>query len=75
MPPQTIEAVYENGVLRPLRPLQGIAENDRVTVTVTTTGGAGSLQACVGTLPDADAREMRAIIESEFEQVEPDDWR
>ncbi len=30
-----IEAVYENGVLRPLEPLP-LAEHDRVTLTVTT---------------------------------------
>jgi predicted DNA-binding antitoxin AbrB/MazE fold protein len=32
--PMQVEAVYENGVLRPLEPL-GLAEHQHVTVTVT----------------------------------------
>jgi len=30
---QTVEAIYENGILRPLKPLEGIAEHRRVKVT------------------------------------------
>jgi predicted DNA-binding antitoxin AbrB/MazE fold protein len=69
MPPQTIQAVYEKGVLRPLKPLQGLAENDRVTVTVTVLPPQGPLAGVIGTMPDADANELREIIEAEFEQA------
>lgn len=31
---QTVEAIYENGVLRPVQPLDGIADQSRVRVTV-----------------------------------------
>lgn len=31
---RTIEAIYENGILRPLRPLAGIAEKQRVRLTL-----------------------------------------
>lgn len=31
---RTVEAIYENGVLRPVRPLEGIDEQARVKVTV-----------------------------------------
>jgi predicted DNA-binding antitoxin AbrB/MazE fold protein len=75
MPPQTFQAVYEKGVLRPLKPLQGLAENDRVTVTVTVSQPQGPLAAVIGTMPDADANELRDIIEAEFERVDPDEWK
>lgn len=31
---QTVEAIYENGVLRPVEPLEGIREQARVKLTV-----------------------------------------
>jgi predicted DNA-binding antitoxin AbrB/MazE fold protein len=31
---QTIEAIYENGVLRPLEALEGLAEHAKVKITV-----------------------------------------
>ena len=31
---RTIEAIYENGVLRPIEPLQGIEERSRLQVTL-----------------------------------------
>jgi hypothetical protein len=30
---------------------------------------------CIGILPDEDAADMRRIIQGEFEQVYPDEWR
>jgi predicted DNA-binding antitoxin AbrB/MazE fold protein len=35
MSAQTCEAVYENGVLRPTRPLTGLKEGESVSLTVT----------------------------------------
>lgn len=31
---QTVEAIYENGILRPVQPLEGIRDQSRVRVTV-----------------------------------------
>jgi hypothetical protein len=71
---QTIDAVYENGVLRPLTPLTGVPEHGavRLTVMVAIAGGEARrpLSNCVGILPDADAQEMRSAIEREFEGVD-----
>jgi predicted DNA-binding antitoxin AbrB/MazE fold protein len=73
---QTIEAIYENGILRPIQPLEGVAERSRVRVTVEAAERAPHpLADCLGILPDEDAEEMRRIIEDEFERVNPDDWR
>ncbi|MBM4086413.1 MAG: DUF104 domain-containing protein [Planctomycetes bacterium] len=73
---QTIEAVYENGVLRPLSPLQGIEEHRRVKLTVEAEDRPRHpLADCVGILPDEDAEEMLRIIEEEFEKVDPREWQ
>jgi predicted DNA-binding antitoxin AbrB/MazE fold protein len=73
---QTVEAIYEGGILRPVRPLEGIAEHSRVKITVEVTQKATHpLADCLGILPDEDAEEMRRIIEDEFEQVNPNEWR
>ena len=72
---ETLEAVYENGVFRPLRPPEGVAEQDRVTLVVTSgPGGAVSLADLPGQLPLEDAAEMEAIINREFEQVDLSEW-
>ncbi|MCH7702591.1 MAG: antitoxin family protein [Planctomycetes bacterium] len=72
---RTINAVYENGLLRPLQPLDGLAEHAQVKLTIETVTPAGNgLTDCIGILPDEDAAEMRQIVESEFEQVNLSDW-
>jgi predicted DNA-binding antitoxin AbrB/MazE fold protein len=76
---QTVDAVYENGVLRPLTPLTGVPEHGAVRITVTGAIATGAAQRpladCVGILPDADAQEMRSAIEREFEGVNPNEWK
>ena len=72
---RTINAVYENGLLRPLQPLDGFAEHAQVKLTIeTVTPASNGLTDCIGILPDEDAAEMRQIVESEFEQVNLSDW-
>jgi predicted DNA-binding antitoxin AbrB/MazE fold protein len=72
---RTIEAVYANGVLRPLSPVDFLDENRQVTVTVTVPEGTRPLAGWVGGLSDADAEEMRRVIRDEFERVDPNDWK
>jgi predicted DNA-binding antitoxin AbrB/MazE fold protein len=71
---QTIDAIYENGTLRPVEPLTGIANNTRVRVAVEHIFKAHPLSECFGILPDEDAAEMRQIVNDEFERIEPRDW-
>ncbi len=72
---RTINAVYEAGVLRPLQSLDGIAEHAQLRLTIESVEPAGNgLADCIGILPDEDASEMRRIVESEFEQVNLDEW-
>ena len=72
---RTIEAVYANGVLRPLSPVDFLDENRQVTVTVTVPEGKRPLEGWVGGLSDADADEMRRVIQDEFERVDANDWK
>lgn len=69
---QTLEAVYENGVFRPLSEPAGVAEHARVTISVIAESDAGPPLDLVGSLPHADAEEMRAIIQREFSRVDPE---
>lgn len=72
---RTINAVYERGVLRPLQSLDGIAEHAHIKLTVESVEPASNALAdCIGTLPDEAAGEMGRIIESEFEQVNLNEW-
>ena len=72
---RTVAAVYSNGVLKPDHPLEGVAENERLLVTVHSLDPSHPLAGVVGTLPDEDAREMMKIIDEEFGKVDPDDWK
>lgn len=72
---KTIEAIYENGVLRPILPLDWLDNNRRVTVTVRAPDRLKPLEGWVGRLSDQDARAMREVIETECEQVIPDEWK
>jgi predicted DNA-binding antitoxin AbrB/MazE fold protein len=66
---QTVDAIFENGVLRPLSPLNGVPEHRTLRVTVSLEVSPPSLVDCVGILPDEDADEMRKSIEQEFERI------
>jgi predicted DNA-binding antitoxin AbrB/MazE fold protein len=72
---KTIEAIYENGVLRPVQPLDWLEDKRQVTVTVTTADPQGPLKDWVGGVSDEDAKIMRQVIDEEFGQVNPDDWK
>ena len=73
---RTIEARYENGILRPLEPLEGVAEHSRLTITLELKEvRAHPFAGYVGTLPDEDANEMMRIIDEEFESVDSERWK
>jgi predicted DNA-binding antitoxin AbrB/MazE fold protein len=71
-----IEALYEEGLLRPLEPLDGVAEHSRLTITLELKDrGVHPLAELVGTMPDEDAEEMMQIINEEFERVDAEEWK
>lgn len=72
---KTVDAVYSGGVLKPLQPLEGLAENDRVVLTVSTPPKPFPFSDWVGGMSDEDAAEMMRVIDEEFERIDPDDWK
>ncbi len=72
---KTFQAVYENGVLRPAEPLDGLQENEVVTVTIEDPTKPHPLEGWVGGMSDDDAAEMQRVIAEEFERVDPNDWK
>jgi len=71
---KTLDAIFENGILRPVEPLEGIDENSRVRIQVET-GPKHPLADSIGVLSDEDAAEMRRVIEEEFETIDARDWQ
>ena len=71
---ETIPAVFENGVFRPLRPPTGLVEHHQVTLTVDVELEASPLSEVAGSLASEDAQELREIIDREFERVDPREW-
>jgi len=72
---QTVEAIYENGILRLLEPLKDVEERSKVKITIE--WGKFSthpLSKFAGILSNEEAEELRQIIENEFEKVDPGAW-
>lgn len=72
---ETLEAVYENGVFRPLKRPAGLAEHRQVTLTVTTEEASAAFSNFAGRISADDARDMRNIVEHEFERVDLREWQ
>jgi predicted DNA-binding antitoxin AbrB/MazE fold protein len=72
---RSIDAIYENGVLRPLEPIEGIPDHGKVKLALISENEPHPLLRFAGILSDEDAADMLKIIEEEFEQVDPNDWK
>ncbi|MBW4494818.1 MAG: antitoxin family protein [Oscillatoria princeps RMCB-10] len=72
---QTIEAIYENGVLRPLQALPGLPENSKVKITIECEPAAQHpLQEFAGILSDEEASDLQRTIADEFEKIDSNGW-
>ena len=67
---QTIEAVYEDNVLKPIKPLKGIMEHQNVIVVIRPRPIRKGLRDVVGTLTHDEAKEQQKLIDEEFEKIE-----
>jgi len=67
---QTIEAVYEDNVLKPIKPLKGIMEHQNVVVIVRPHPVRKGLRDVVGILTHDEAKEQQKLIDEEFEKIE-----
>lgn len=70
---KTVDAIYEKGVFRPLTVPTGLGPHSRVTLTVTAEERGASLIDRANRISLEDAREMREIVDREFEHVESRD--
>lgn len=66
----TVEVLFEDQVLKPLGPVEGIREHEKAWVLIRPLPSRDALRRLFGTLSPADAQSMRETIEREFENVE-----
>ncbi len=71
--PQSVTAIYEDGILRPLAPLRGVSEHSEVRLIVREPSlSPQQLAECLSILPLEDTEEMIRAIEEGFERTEED---
>ncbi|MGV0026911.1 antitoxin family protein [Phormidesmis priestleyi] len=72
---QKLDAVYENGILRPLQDLVGLAEHSRVRIIVETEElPSNSPLAFSGILSNEEAAALQTVISQEFDSLDPHSW-
>ncbi|MFQ6093771.1 MAG: antitoxin family protein [bacterium] len=67
---RTVEVVYEDNVLKPLMPIEGLREHERVMVILCPHPDKEGLRELVGTLTQEEAEAMQKLIDEEFEKIE-----
>jgi predicted DNA-binding antitoxin AbrB/MazE fold protein len=67
---RTIEVVFENNVLKPLSPIEGFREHERIVVILCPHTNKNELRKLVVTLSHEEAESMRKLIDEEFEKIE-----
>jgi predicted DNA-binding antitoxin AbrB/MazE fold protein len=74
--PKIIEAIYKQGIIRPINPIEGVKENSRIKVRIIKSQEKKNpILKFAGILSDEEANSMINIIEEEFEKVNPDEWK
>lgn len=72
---KTIQAIYKQGILKPLGPIEGIEENTEVKIIVSTEQkDSTSLLRFAGILDEEDASKMIKIVDDEFERINQSEW-
>lgn len=73
---KTIHAIYKDGLLKPLDPIEGIKENSEVEIIVSIKEQPPHyILRFAGILSEEDAYAMSKVIEDEFEKVNPNEWK
>ncbi len=65
-----IEAIYEDELLKPLAPIEGLKKHARVWLILCPRPEKKALWELAGTLTHEEAQEMRQVIDKEFEKIE-----
>jgi len=67
---KTIEVVYEDNVFKPLEPVEGIEEHERMVAIFSRHPAKIGLRDLVGSLTHDEASAMQKCIDEEFEKIE-----
>ncbi len=67
---KAIEVVYENNVFKPLGPVDGIEEHERMVAIFCRCPVKNGLRNLAGTITHDEARVMQKCIDEEFESIE-----
>ena len=65
-----VEVIYEDEVLKPLAPIEGLKKRERIWVILCPRPEKKALRELVGTLTHEEAEEMQRLIDEEFEKIE-----
>ncbi len=72
---QIVEAIYENGVLRPLKALDGLVEHSQVKITIECDQTpAHPLLQFAGIISNEEATELQRIVTEEFGKIDTNLW-
>ncbi|MFA4826198.1 MAG: antitoxin family protein [Methanoregula sp.] len=67
---RAIEVVYENNVFKPIEPVEGIKEHERMVVIFSRRPVKKGLRNLAGTITHDESRAMQKCIDEEFERIE-----
>ncbi|MBI5676472.1 MAG: antitoxin family protein [Nitrospirae bacterium] len=74
--PKTIEAIYKEGIIKPIKPIEGFEEDSIIKLKILTHPEKKTpVLKFAGILTDEEANEMTNIIKEEFEKINPDEWK
>ncbi len=67
---KTIEVVYEDNVFKPLGPVEGLKEHERMVAIFSPRPVKKGLRDVAGTMTHDEAMAMQKLIDEEFEKIE-----
>ncbi|MBA1340806.1 MAG: hypothetical protein C5S40_01575 [ANME-2 cluster archaeon] len=67
---KAIEVVYEDNVFKPLGPVEGLKEHERLVAIFSPHPVKKDLRDVVGTMTHDEAMSMQKLIDEEFEKIE-----
>jgi len=67
---KTIEVVYEDHVFKPLVPVEGLKEHERLLAIFSPHPVKKGLRDLIGTMTHDEAVAMQKLIDDEFEKIE-----
>ncbi|MBW6518392.1 MAG: antitoxin family protein [ANME-2 cluster archaeon] len=67
---KAIEVVYEDNVFKPIGPVEGLREHERMVAIFSRRPSKKGLREVAGTMTHDEAMAMQKLIDEEFEKIE-----